>query len=847
MRISVVNYSKRPDSEVQRVIRAVNRQLVEDFSPYWHRSAILRLEGPPKGKPDIESTSQMRGDGILYLQEKADDPTALGYHELNLRGVPYGFVHMDIAREVGQHWSVTLSHEALEMVMDPEANLLASGPHPSDSGRSVQHWYEVCDAVQEQTYEIDGVEVSNFVTPLYFTAHNEDGSRNEFLGASGRGRRNPLPSFGVAPGGYVGFLDPETGEHETFTADSRAARRLEARNRAGWARRGIRHTGETSPELVRRLVTGCVSGEPLPGPWFEGFAIDVAAKETKSASSRLRSALDEVLGNDWRAQWRILDRTPSERDESVFEFDVVPLRESARIRRSDAFELSHRLAKQRHLTLVEPSFIYLSPDLDELAEPNPRRRMSAAAERHLPQSCDPNWCRDAMNLGAAWDLVEQRGAGVLVGHPDTGFLSHPQVRDHSEGGPVRLDLGWDFEANDAIPLPEFGEDGPLPGGPNHGTATASVIVSPENDGGDPEFVVGVAPDAQLVPLRVANSVIHFSPNRLIEAIRHATEKGCRVISMSLGGPFPSTRLQREIRRATEKGVILIAAAGNHVPFRIVVYPAHYDEVIAVAASNAIDEPWSGSSRGQEVDITAPGESVYRALWGTTKGGKSLVPRSERSSGTSYATAHVAGICALWLSHHGHEKLFERYGASLHDVFRRILRSTARPGKNMKAEDFVGIVDARAVLTAALPQPGKKALAAKRRPAPRDALGHFRVLFPHYGEAVLRRALSNLLGHPKSLDSTLDLVGLELAIQLATDQRLLRDFDAQIRSMAKPGLQRRFSTTSREMPDLNRRFRALTISETLAKALEGGSRPKPKRKASDARSKRRAGPRKSSRN
>jgi len=85
---------------------------------------------------------------------------------------------------------VTLSHEALELIADPEANILVMGRHPdpSQKNRSVFHWYEMCDAVQAQAYEIDDVEVSNFVLPLYFTESEEFIGRNDFLGKVENGR-----------------------------------------------------------------------------------------------------------------------------------------------------------------------------------------------------------------------------------------------------------------------------------------------------------------------------------------------------------------------------------------------------------------------------------------------------------------------------------------------------------------------------------------------------------------------------------------------------------------------------------------------------------------------------------
>src|SRR6185295_19750333 len=98
---------------------------------------------------------------------------------------------------------------------------------------------------------------------------------------------------------------------------------------------------------------------------------------------------------------------------------------------------------------------------------------------------------------------------------------------------------------------------------------------------------------------------------LRDAIDHAVASKCHVISISLGG-LPSDSLHDAIRRAEDAGVIVLAAAGNYV--RLVVWPARYPEVVAVAACNFEGRAWSGSSRGDAVDITGPGEDVYRAYW-----------------------------------------------------------------------------------------------------------------------------------------------------------------------------------------------------------------------------------------
>jgi len=260
MQISVINltHGLLSDSEIITAIRAVNRQIQEDFAPYWNLHGQLRLEGNSSEQPDPDNPEDMQGEAIVYLWDKANVPDALGYHEANYRGIPYGFVFIDIATEIGENWTVTFSHEVLELIGDRQTNKLVRGPHPRDRNRAVYHWHEMCDAVQDETYEIDGVEVSNFVLPLYFTEDSEAGSRNDFLGTKFRTRsgsaKESLRSFGINPGGYIGFFDPETGEFDTelgpdidetdranFSHSDRASYRQKRKNKARLARRGNRY------------------------------------------------------------------------------------------------------------------------------------------------------------------------------------------------------------------------------------------------------------------------------------------------------------------------------------------------------------------------------------------------------------------------------------------------------------------------------------------------------------------------------------------------------------------------------------------------------------------------------
>lgn len=145
MIISIVNHSNGQvtDEELQTAIRAINRQINEDFAPYWSLPATLRLEGRSSEEPDKVQVPDMRGDAVLYLWDEVDVEGALGYHFQNFRGVPFGFVFTALAQSLGEPWSVTLSHEALELLGDPQTNLLVMGPHPMEEDRDVFHWYEM--------------------------------------------------------------------------------------------------------------------------------------------------------------------------------------------------------------------------------------------------------------------------------------------------------------------------------------------------------------------------------------------------------------------------------------------------------------------------------------------------------------------------------------------------------------------------------------------------------------------------------------------------------------------------------------------------------------------------------
>jgi hypothetical protein len=189
--IAIINDSADVDTaKLKPAVAALQRQIDEHFFPLWGWRAKLSF-----GKPIPADSMQVR---ILAVNPDHDD--AEGYH-FSKDGLPRSEVYTrDNADEfIGYpELFATLSHELLEMIADPGVNLYARG-HYIAGKRHMKAFigYEVCDAVQDKTYEIDRILVSDFVTPEWFEASRRKGSvKFSYLGSV----REP---FALTSGGYI--------------------------------------------------------------------------------------------------------------------------------------------------------------------------------------------------------------------------------------------------------------------------------------------------------------------------------------------------------------------------------------------------------------------------------------------------------------------------------------------------------------------------------------------------------------------------------------------------------------------------------------------------------------------
>lgn len=188
----VVETSRIPRAEIKEVAAAVQRQVSRDVAPIWQVDAtidpFLALEDVPPGYWPIVVRDDFPGMDII------------GIHS-DRKGQPFALV------QVNRTWSLTVSHEAIEMISDPWGNRVVPGGSPRPGQGIVEMLVELCDPPGgvAHAYTINGYLVSDFVTPTYYDPVAVAGGRYSFTGAIERPRS-------IAPGGYLAWREPTADE-----------------------------------------------------------------------------------------------------------------------------------------------------------------------------------------------------------------------------------------------------------------------------------------------------------------------------------------------------------------------------------------------------------------------------------------------------------------------------------------------------------------------------------------------------------------------------------------------------------------------------------------------------------
>lgn len=336
-----------------------------------------------------------------------------------------------------------------------------------------------------------------------------------------------------------------------------------------------------------------------------GAAETAPAPLAASVADRLRAAAAPSL----RADPTVLARGVARHEPAR----VVVLRTVGTRLRVEETRTIGRAATARTIGVAQQDPGVLSVGVDRRVAQFGRVGVDRANDRYRRRQ----WGMSLLAVEEAWRL--STGRGVVVAVVDSGVDGdHPDLAAAmTQGANTRRDHG------DRSPATRDGN--------GHGTHIAGIIAARSRNR---VGVVGVAPRARIMPVKVLGADGSGWTSDVVEGIVWAVDHGADVVNLSLGAPAAEW-MAPAIRYAVARGVTVVAAAGNDAS-RQPLYPAAFPGVIAVSALDPSGRAAAYSNRGATVDLAAPGTNIVS----TVPGGYGLM------SGTSMAAPHVAGVAAL---------------------------------------------------------------------------------------------------------------------------------------------------------------------------------------------------------
>ncbi|UVK36996.1 S8 family serine peptidase [Mesorhizobium sp. AR10] len=316
-------------------------------------------------------------------------------------------------------------------------------------------------------------------------------------------------------------------------------------------------------------------------------------------------------------------------------------------------------------------------------------------------------------FAAARAKVGAKQAKITIAHLDTGF--DPAHRTLPAGLVAALQRNFVNDGTGPNNATDHAPAGGLASNRGHGTGTLSLLAGNRLDGTSPHWsgftdFVGAAPQARIIPVRIADWVVRLTTGTMVQGIDYARSKGAQVLSMSMGG-LTSEALVDAVNLAYDNGVVMVTAAGNNYTITpsSIVFPARYNRVLAACGVMGDGRAYSGLSFGTMQGNFGPASKMTTALGAYTPN----VPWAEidcakivdmDGSGTSAATPQIAAAAALWLAEHwdvvkNYSQAWMRIEAVRFALFSKAAKSTAKMGAAETLQKIgQGVVRAGAALS-----------------------------------------------------------------------------------------------------------------------------------------------------
>ncbi len=265
-----------------------------------------------------------------------------------------------------------------------------------------------------------------------------------------------------------------------------------------------------------------------------------------------------------------------------------------------------------------------------------------------------------INWLPAWEGPDFPTNEIIIAVIDTGVdYTHPDITNQmwinlDEIPDNGIDDDFNGYIDDIYGIDPINADGDPRDDHGHGTHVAGTIAAEANNN---YGIVGVCPNAKIMACKIfSQDGSGDAVSAAIESVEYAVNNGAMVLNNSWGGASYSQSMQDAVDFATERGVVFMAAAGNDGVL-VRKYPASYEGVTCVAASDSSDRRASFSTYGPWVDVTAPGVYILSLLSSVNEVPYGYFDNDEFLiiSGTSMATPTAAGAMGLLMSlYPGHE-------------------------------------------------------------------------------------------------------------------------------------------------------------------------------------------------